>query len=228
MLISSYDRTIFLIKTVVKLVQATCGLSIRCFLAVLDLAPFPLRSHEVSEDKLFAVMLGGNPAGTSVEIHDVVFAVGPDIESIGGQLLKAWFAPGKAPHVDSWMILDMVDGACISLDTDAAPDGALDLWHVNLGFYEAGKASFVEGHENLFVIASTADEAKARAKQLATRAGSAQLHTDALHRVSDRLAALGSPFRIRVTRTEAAGQPLAHDGYKPFAKDFLKANGFNA
>lgn len=187
-----------------------------------------MNNDEMTKNKLFAVMLGGNPEGTGIEVHDVVFAVGADIEAIGGQLLQAWFASGKAPHIDSWMVLDHVDGACISLDTTPAPAHTADLWHVNLGFYEAGQASFVEGHENLFVIAVTADEAKARAKQLATRARTAQLHTDAIHRVSDRLAALGSPFRVHVMPGQTEEKPLAHDGYKPFQKDFLKAHGFDA
>ena len=181
----------------------------------------------MTENKLFAVMLGGNPPGTNIEIHDLVFAVGPDIEKVGDQLLKAWFAPGKAPHVDSWMLLDNVDGYAVSLDHAPAPVGAPDLWHVNLGFYEAGQTSFTEGHENHFVVATTADEAKARAKLLSRQKKNlAQLHTDALHRVSDCLAAQGSVFRISVTQCPAGQQAQAHDGYKPFDGDFLATHGF--
>ena len=173
-------------------------------------------THEMNEPKLFAVMLGGNPTGAGVEIHDVVFTVGPTIEATQEQMLSAWFAGGKAPHIDSWMELDVVDGARISLTTEISPAEALDLWHVNLGYYETGDASFIEGHENLFVVAANAAEAKARAKHLARRAPAERLHTDAIHRVSDRLAAFGSPYRVGVVKSNEEGVPIAHDGYRPF------------
>ena len=169
----------------------------------------------MNELKLFAVMLGGNPPGTGVEVHDVVFAVGSSLEATREQLRAAWFADGKPPHIDSWMMLDVVDGVrIIPADKPVVP-GAPDLWHVNLGYYETGDASFFEGHENLFVIASSADEAKAKAKQKASRAPRDRLHTDALNRVSDRLAALGSPYRIQLVSDAGETQPVAHDGYLP-------------
>jgi Domain of Unknown Function (DUF1543) len=173
----------------------------------------------MNELRLFAVMLGGNPTGAGVEIHDVVFTVGPTIEATPEQMLAAWFADGKAPHMDSWMELDVVDGARIILTTENSPPAALDLWHVNLGYYETGNASFIEGHENLFVVAANADEAKARAKRLASRAPVDRLHTDAIHRVSDRLAAFGSPYRVTVTKSNEVGRPIAHDGYRSFLEE---------
>jgi len=175
-------------------------------------------------NKLFAVMLGGNPPGTGIEVHDVVFTVGETIEDTWGQMLAAWFADGKAPHVDSWMELSVVDGARIIPTTDA-PGAGPDLWHVNLGHYEAGEAGFHEGHENLFVVARDAAEAKARAKRLARRAPPERTHTDAINKVSDRLAAAGSPFRVEVVSTGEAGEPVARDGYQPFPAEFLRVRG---
>ncbi|OIO01562.1 MAG: hypothetical protein AUJ49_07485 [Desulfovibrionaceae bacterium CG1_02_65_16] len=188
----------------------------------------------MEENKLFAVLLGGNPPGTGVEVHDVVFTVGPTLEATRWQMLAAWFAGGPAPHIDSWMELDVVDGARIALTTDVlttdpAPGGR-DLWHVYLGYYEPGDAGFVEGHESLFVVAADAAEAKARAKRLARRAPAERLHTDALRRVSDRLAGLGLPYRVAISETGApdeTGQrakPAAHDGYQPFPEEFLSAH----
>lgn len=172
----------------------------------------------MNANHLFAVMLGGNPPGAGVEVHDVVFAVGSTLEATREQLRAAWFAGGKPPHVDSWMMLDVVDGMrIVPADVPVTP-GEPDLWHVNLGYYETGDASFFEGHENLFVIATSADEAKAKAKQKATCAPRERLHTDALHRVSDRLAALGSPYRIQLAQLAGSAgeaQTLAHDGYLP-------------
>ena len=168
--------------------------------------------------KLFAVLLGGNPTGAGVEVHDVVFAVGPSIEAVGDQLRAAWFDKGGTPHIDSWMVLDTVDGAGIEVATVAAAEGEPDLWHVYLGFYEAGAGCFGEGHESVFVIARNADEAKRRAKAQAARPSRTSLHTDALHRVSDRLAAWGSPYRVRIGDSPASDKaPQIHDGYLPFA-----------
>lgn len=166
-------------------------------------------------NKLFAVMLGGNPPGTGIEVHDVVFTVGPTVDATRDQMLAAWFAGGRPPHIDSWMELEIVDGARILVTEETAGVGEPDLWHVNLGYYEAGAAGFFEGHENLFVVAASADEAKAEAKKSARRAPIEKLHTDAVNRVSDRLARAGSPFRVKVRVTGEAGTPLARDGYQP-------------
>ena len=46
-------------------------------------------TREMNEPKLFAVMLGGNPTGAGIEIHDVVFTVGPTIEATQEQMLSA-------------------------------------------------------------------------------------------------------------------------------------------
>ena len=168
--------------------------------------------------KLFAVLLGGNPEGAGVEVHDVVFAVGPSIEAIGDQLQTAWFAKGSVPHIDSWTVLDAVDGAVVELATTEAATGERDLWHVHLGFYEAGTGCFSEGHESLFVVARSAEEAKRRAKAQAARPSRSSLHTDALHHVSDRLAAWSSPYRVRIGEATATDEaPQIHDGYLPFA-----------
>lgn len=177
-------------------------------------------------------MLGGNPPGTGIEIHDVVFTVGATIEDTREQMLAAWFADGPAPHIDSWMELDIVDGMQVTLSTEAPTETELagpDLWHVNLGYYEPGKAGFMEGHENLFVVAPTAAEAKKRAKQSARRAASENLHTDAIHRISDWLQAQGLHIRVKIVKHEGVPtggetMPIAHDGYQPFPEEFLQAN----
>ncbi|MGB8601713.1 MAG: DUF1543 domain-containing protein [Rhizomicrobium sp.] len=188
----------------------------------------------MAENKLFAVMLGGSPIGTGIEVHDVVFTVGPTIEDTWKQMLAAWFADGPAPHIDSWIELNIVDGMQVTLTTEPLNEALQadpDLWHVNLGYYEPGSAGFIEGHENLFVVASGAAEAKKRAKMRARRAPTESLHTDAVCTVSDRLKALASPFRICLatadeTVTGPQKAPVAHDGYQPFSEDFLRANGY--
>lgn len=192
----------------------------------------------MEENRLFAVLLGGNPPGTGVEVHDVVFTVGPTLEATREQMLAAWFAGGPAPHVDSWMELDVVDGARIALcpaPVTAPASGGRDLWHVYLGYYESGSAGFMEGHESVFVIAADAADAKARAKRAARRAALAEhVHTDAMCRVSDRLADLGLPYCVVVVEAdgtggedrppEKQGTTAAHDGYRPFPEGFLSAH----
>jgi len=168
--------------------------------------------------KLFAVMLGGNPPGTGVEIHDVVFSVGACIEDTFDQLRRAWFASGKPPHIDSWLSLEQVDGFEITLAENEVPSGQPDLWHVNLGWYEAGGGRFRELHEDVFLVATDAASAKARAKALGAMEGRSEVHADKVNRVSDRLAAFGAPWRVRLREAAPGGMPRAQDGYWPFAK----------
>ena len=51
---------------------------------------------------LFIVMLGGRHARANTEVHDVVLAVGEELEETYPQLRNAWFAEQKGLHIDAW------------------------------------------------------------------------------------------------------------------------------
>ncbi|MFT4198254.1 MAG: DUF1543 domain-containing protein [Pseudoxanthomonas sp.] len=134
------------------------------------------------EEKLFVVMLGGTHPQAKVELHDVVFAIGDTLESIYPQLRAQWFGDPKGAHVDSWMIVDGVEGHRVCLRDAPAPDAGPKLFFVNLGGYVRGE--FGEAHRYVLVVAADAVEAKAKGK---AQAGGDWLlpHKDALYEVDD-------------------------------------------
>jgi len=61
-------------------------------------------------EKLFAVYLGGRADGCNIELHDVVFVVGPSIEATYSLLAKKWFGNLQGFHIDSYVELQNIDG----------------------------------------------------------------------------------------------------------------------
>ena len=73
--------------------------------------------------QLYMVMLGGSAPRATVELHDVVFAVGTDLKSLYGQLREAWFGDRAGLHIDAWQVIAGVDGWRVRLD-ETMPDPA--------------------------------------------------------------------------------------------------------
>jgi Domain of Unknown Function (DUF1543) len=132
-------------------------------------------------NKLFAVYLGGRAPKCNTELHDVVFAVGPSIEATYEQLMDKWFGDPLRLHLDSWLELQIVDGQRISLRRE--PSAAAEkLWFINLGAYLPGQ--FTELHANAFVVATSEQDVKRRAKSELLR-GAQSVHTDDLYDIDD-------------------------------------------
>lgn len=136
---------------------------------------------ESSQNKLFAVYLGGRAARCNTELHDVVFVVGPSIEQCYHQLMDKWFGDPLRLHIDAWMELKWVDGHRISLRAGPPAPGK-KLFFVNLGAYEPGQ--FTELHANAFVVAASEGEVKNRARAELLR-GAQSVHTDDLYDIDD-------------------------------------------
>jgi len=122
------------------------------------------------KNKLFAVYLGGRADGCNIELHDVVFAVGPTIESTSVSLAKKWFGNKKKVHMDSYIEMDFVDGHRVELvdashatEGSACSDNSLKLFFVNFGGYLPN--TFAEYHQNSFYVTKTPSEAIARARK---------------------------------------------------------------
>ncbi len=111
--------------------------------------------------RLFVVMLGGRHARANTEVHDVVFAVAPEIGQTYAQLRQQWFGEPGGLHLDSWMTVDGVEDWQVRLSQDAPAADAPTLFFVNLGGYVDGE--FGEAHRYLLVIAADAVEAKHKA-----------------------------------------------------------------
>jgi hypothetical protein len=92
-----------------------------------------------------------------------------------------WFGSLAGLHIDSWLLLEVVDGHRVSLRGEACT-GPARLWCVNLGAYRRGR--FGELHEAAFLVAATGDEAAARA-QAALLTDTDEQHTDDLLAADD-------------------------------------------
>ena len=173
------------------------------------------------KDRLFAVCLGGRASGCNTELHDVVFVTGPTLEATYGQLLEKWFGLPQGLHIDAWALLDVVDGYAVSLvpTPNAGPER---LYFVNLGAYRTGELA--EIHANTFVVATSAQEAKRRAKASLLTDGAAQVHTDDLYEV-DSCIELGAvnEFHVALASGAKAATPAAHNGYQPLPKSVIEA-----
>lgn len=160
--------------------------------------------------QLYRVMLGGRAPRATVELHDVVFAVGTDLKSLYGQLRDAWFGQTAGLHIDAWQVIAGVDGWRVRLD-EAAPDpDAPRLYFVNLGGYITGR--FGEEHRYELVVAGDVAQAKAAALARIRADGWDKPHRDALVEVDDclHIGAIGR-LHVHLERGEYAEQPVLCD-----------------
>ena len=160
--------------------------------------------------QLYRVMLGGRAPGATVELHDVVFAVGTDLKSLYGQLREAWFGDRAGLHIDAWQVIAGVDGWRVRLDETMPDPAAPKLFFVNLGGYIAGR--FGEEHRYELVVAADAAAAKAAALARVRAAGWDKPHRDALVEVDGclHIGAIGA-LHVHLARAEYAVQPVHCD-----------------
>lgn len=131
--------------------------------------------------KLFMVYLGGTAPGANIELHDIRFVVGETIASTYPQLRQQWFGDSKGLHLDSYLQLHDIDGYKIRL-AQTPSTATHQLFFVNFGGYYPGKVA--EQHEFMLCVASSAAEAKARAKAILLTDADSQ-HKDDLLQLDD-------------------------------------------
>ena len=122
---------------------------------------------------LYLVVLGGSAEKANIELHDVRWVVGSNIEDTYDALREDWFGSPKGLHIDSYKKIKYIDGYKINL-IDLEKDKIYKkqlvkknkakkyLWFVNIGGYDP--TSMQEKHEFGLVTASTKLEAKNIAK----------------------------------------------------------------
>lgn len=170
--------------------------------------------------RLFAVYLGGRAPKCNIELHDVVFVVGPTAESTYHQLMDKWFGNPLRMHVDSWLELQIVDGWRVTLKPEPS-SGSHKLYFINLGAYLPGQ--FTELHANAFVVATSGQEVNRRAKRDLLR-DTDSLHTDDLYEIDDCLEigeVDGLHVHLEATDEQATFEP--QNGYHKIPQDVTDA-----
>lgn len=131
--------------------------------------------------QLFVFYLGGAAPGANIEVHDVQFGVAEKPETVYPALAKRWFGTRNSLHVDAYGVVDWADGFAVTVSPEKSVSHK-KLYFVNMGGYAAG--ALKEEHEFTFLVAETADEAKAKAKKT-LMSGYAHLHRDNFMEVDD-------------------------------------------
>ena len=135
---------------------------------------------------LFLVVLGGRADKANVELHDVRWVVGSQIEDTFNDLRNNWFGSIDGLHIDSFKKIEYIDGYMINLKNienkklknNKIPNEKItknNLWFVNIGGYDPG--SMQEKHEFGLVVAKSSLEAKNMAKSKCLR-GCRKKHKD--------------------------------------------------
>ncbi len=134
--------------------------------------------------KLFLVYLGGKVPGCHIEMHDVRFVVGEQIEDCYGALKSQWVGDKAHVHMDSYADIQHADGYQITVSSTPS-NSDLKLYFVNLGAYVPSELA--EQHAFALYVAKSAEEAKQKAKS-ALLTGMAKQHKDNLYDVDDCIA----------------------------------------
>ena len=172
------------------------------------------------DDRLFAVCLGGRAPGCRVELHDVAFAVGTNLQSIHHSLLDQWFGTPDGLHVDAWAVLDRVPGFRVELSTEPS-ENSLNLYFVNIGGYRPGE--FGERHAWAFYAGHGPAEVKARARR-ELLPGTESVHRDDLHAIDDLVGLESVAGRhIHLVPDINAGSPVVTNGYFPLPRATVTA-----
>ena len=122
---------------------------------------------------LYLVSLGGNIQSAHIEQHDIRWVVGFKIEDTFNQLRKQWVGRQKGLHIDSYLIINYIDGYRISLshsklrqytsNESNSYNETNNLWFVNLGGYDPD--NLYEIHKCFLVISSSSKQAISIAKR---------------------------------------------------------------
>lgn len=160
---------------------------------------------------LYVVCLGGSAPGSNVELHDIAFAVGRDLESTHEQLLDQWFGNPEGLHVDAWTRVEQVPGYRVFLSEQPANNG-MRLYFVNIGGYAPGE--LWERHAYALYAGQTVSEVKKRARE-ELLLGRDSVHRDDLYDIDDILEVRADDWHIHLEADPDAAEPAVTNGYFP-------------
>lgn len=163
--------------------------------------------------KLFAVYIGGEHPAAHIEVPDIRFHVAATLRDTYDRLRAEWWGTAGTLHIDCWAEIDHADGHDVELRRTTSTTRE-KLYFVNLGGYD-GKA-FAEQHRNMFVVATSVKEAKARA--LATVTDWTDAHRDDIYQAEQVFALdslFGDGWSIHLTPSDRPAHPKFTCRYIP-------------
>jgi hypothetical protein len=171
-----------------------------------------IKSFNFCEPKLFAFYLGGKIKGCNIEIHDVVFIIGKSNEDVLQKVKNKWIGTEKSLHLDSWIVLENVDGFDIKITGNKPNNNDLGLYFVNLGSYKKDK--FGENHFMNFCIAKSRSDAIEITKNIVPRSQE-MLHSDNIYDIDDciRLDLIDN-YYIEIWQSANKSKLISNNGYQ--------------
>ncbi|MCC8377039.1 MAG: DUF1543 domain-containing protein [Rickettsia endosymbiont of Graphium doson] len=165
-----------------------------------------------NKPKLFIFYLGGKIDKCNIEIHDVIFVVGQTDIEIANKIKEKWIGNAKSFHIDSWFIIENVDGFDIEVNQGVLDSKSNSLFFVNLGYYL--QDSFGENHFMTLTVAKSRAEAikTARNKLFANHQ---MLHTDNIYDIDEciRIEQIEN-YHISLKYTGTAKPNVINNGYQ--------------
>lgn len=139
------------------------------------------------DNNLFLAYIGGTAPGANIELHDIRFVLGKEMEDTYDIIRRQWFGTQKGLHLDSFVHLHHVDGYRIHLVSEQPEQRSnKQLYFVNFGGYFTNQLA--EYHDFTLVVADSPAAAKQQARAKVSQAGLAGaelIHKDDLLAVDD-------------------------------------------
>jgi len=150
---------------------------------------------------LFAFYLGGSHPKSNIELHNLQFAVGSKISDCFDQLKNDWFGDLDGVHIDSYIMLDYVDGYKISVLDKVQNDqnSDLKLFCVHLG--AKVENVFEEQHKTQFVLSKSANEALLKVVKSVNDPKWDDVHRDMLYDVES-VIDLSQKYSLEITSAD--------------------------
>jgi len=170
------------------------------------------------------VMLGANPAGRTIEQHDMFFGIADEIKALKEDMYAFWPNAGQL-HGDSWRRVTKVGDFKITIvPKHEATEQELKLFFLNLGGYLPDDLE--EYHYKVLVVARTMAEAVKAAKKTTFYKHygfkGAESHIDEkyaldvddMHKVEDLLPeSAKDKYHIQITPALGEPEDALHVGY---------------
>jgi Domain of Unknown Function (DUF1543) len=122
---------------------------------------------DMSDLKLYMVLLGCKPNGRNTEQHDLFFGIGSSLTEIKNDILDFWKEANGKLHIDAWRKVQFVDGYTIKIvkREESKESRKEKLFFINLGGYKQNE--FEEFHYKMITVAADKGMAIQRSRQTA-------------------------------------------------------------